>query len=158
VVTVCAVNSGNNSNVIPARAELQGTVRFHSLEVGDAIRENIRRMVKAAARAGGVRCRLTYRRPYLPTVNAAEAVDIGRRVVSGVFGKTSWVELREPTLGAEDFCYYLVKHPGALFRIGMGRTSAPLHNPHFDFNDRALRNGMLFLVNAALEALSGRGG
>ena len=40
-----------------------------------------------------------------------------------------------------------------MFRLGMGHGSIPLHNPHFDFNDKALRNGILFLVSVALRAL-----
>ena len=40
-----------------------------------------------------------------------------------------------------------------MFRLGVGTTHPPLHSPRFDFNDAALRNGVLFLVATSLEAL-----
>jgi metal-dependent amidase/aminoacylase/carboxypeptidase family protein len=56
-------------------------------------------------------------------------------------------------MGAEDFSYYIRKFPGAMFRLGMGEKSASLHNSHFDFNDKAIASGILFLVSLALEVL-----
>jgi hippurate hydrolase len=40
-----------------------------------------------------------------------------------------------PTMGAEDFSFYLLERPGCYFFIGNGEDSAYLHNPHYDFND-----------------------
>jgi metal-dependent amidase/aminoacylase/carboxypeptidase family protein len=33
-----------------------------------------------------------------------------------------------------------------------------VHNPHYDFNDAALKNGILFMAQAALSALKGADG
>jgi hypothetical protein len=38
----------------------------------------------------------------------------------------------------------------------MGLDTPPLHNSRFDFNDDAMRNGILFLVSAALEILTSK--
>jgi len=56
-------------------------------------------------------------------------------------------------MAAEDFSYYIKDYPGAMFRLGMGENSPSLHNPNFDFNDNALRNGILFLTSASLASL-----
>ena len=56
-------------------------------------------------------------------------------------------------MGGEDFAYYLRHHHGALFFLGMGKDKACVHNPHYDFNDAALKNGILFMVSAALRVL-----
>jgi len=56
----------------------------------------------------------------------------------------------------ENFSYYLIDYPGAMFRLGLGTDSAPRHNPLFDFNDDALYYGILFFVSAALETLKNK--
>ena len=56
-------------------------------------------------------------------------------------------------MGSEDFSYYLARNPGAIFFLGMGEESPQLHNTCFNFNDDALKNGILFLVLATLELL-----
>jgi metal-dependent amidase/aminoacylase/carboxypeptidase family protein len=56
-------------------------------------------------------------------------------------------------MGSEDFSYYLDLHPGAIFFLGMGKESPQLHNNCFNFNDDALKNGILFLVQSTLELL-----
>jgi metal-dependent amidase/aminoacylase/carboxypeptidase family protein len=42
--------------------------------------------------------------------------------------------------------------------LGLGEKSASLHNSHFDFNDKAMAAGVLFLVSLALEVLQGESG
>lgn len=57
-------------------------------------------------------------------------------------------------MAGEDFAYYLEKHNGAFLMIGNGENSAVLHNSNFDFNDDALRNGIIFLTGATLDYLA----
>ena len=44
-----------------------------------------------------------------------------------------------PTMGAEDFSFYLAERPGCYFFIGNGENSAYLHNAHYDFNDNNIQ-------------------
>jgi len=80
-------------------------------------------------------------------------VALGKTVALRVLGPGKWFDLTSPSMGAEDFSYYIRKYPGAMFRLGMGEKSASLHNSHFDFNDKAIASGILFLVSLALEVL-----
>ena len=91
--------------------------------------------------------------PYIPTINHADIVDIGRKIAGEVLGPAFWHELDSPSMGGEDFSYYITEYPGAMFRIGMGAESAALHNARFDFNDNAIKNGILFLVSFALDVI-----
>jgi metal-dependent amidase/aminoacylase/carboxypeptidase family protein len=88
-------------------------------------------------------------------MNDPTIVDLGKNMTKNVLGSSCWMELKDPSMGGEDFAYYIRKYPGAMFRIGMGKGSAPLHNAKFDFTDNALKNGILFLTSTALEFLSG---
>jgi metal-dependent amidase/aminoacylase/carboxypeptidase family protein len=81
-------------------------------------------------------------------------VALGKRVAEAALGPQCWHELPQPCMGGEDFAYYLRDYPGAMFFLGQGESCPPLHSPRFDFNDRALKNGVTFLACAALEALA----
>jgi hippurate hydrolase len=65
----------------------------------------------------------------------------------------------EPTMGAEDFSFYLLEKPGCYFMIGNGEGShrmgghgagpCMLHNPSYDFNDELIPLGGTMWVRLA---------
>lgn len=154
VVSVCRFSAGSNSNVIPATAELEGTTRSLNLEVGKRLPVVMERLIRGVCEAMGATYDFHYTGSYIPTVNDAGIVALGRQVAETVLGHDGWLDLKHPSMAGEDFAYYVRDYPGAMFFLGMGEASAPLHSPQFDFNDTALRNGITFTVCAALEALS----
>jgi len=152
VISVCKFCSGNNGNVIPDTAELEGTVRSFSMDVSNSIKEKIERVVKSTCESMGAQCEIEYRQAYIPIDNNGDAVELGKKITLDVLN-SDWVDMDKPGTGGEDFSYYLVDYPGAMFRLGLGADSAPVHNPLFDFNDEVLYHGILLLVSAALETL-----
>jgi hippurate hydrolase len=70
----------------------------------------------------------------------------------------------EPTMGAEDFSYFLLEKPGCYFLIGNGDGShrigghglgpCMLHNPSYDFNDDLIPLGATLWVNMAEQWLA----
>jgi len=60
-----------------------------------------------------------------------------------------------PSMGGEDFSYYLQLVPGAIAQIGIrtGKNYPPLHNSRFDADDRILSLGTALLAKCALSAL-----
>ncbi len=154
VVSVCRIAGGTNGNVIPDSAEIEGTTRYLKPELKKKIESAIRRIVKGVCDSMGASFSFKYDSPYIPTINHEAMVALGKRVALRVLGTEKWFDLTNPSMGAEDFSYYLRNHPGAYFRLGMGERSASLHNSHFDFNDKAIASGILFLVSLALEVLN----
>jgi hippurate hydrolase len=152
VVTVCRINSGSNGNVIPDSAVLEGTVRFLDHAVGDRIPRMITGLAEEICLASGAKCEIEYSLPYLPTINDSAAVEYAHKVTEKYLGEGSWHDLAESSMGGEDFCYYLDKYPGVYCRLGLGYECSGLHNPNFDFNDAALRNGIIFLVATVLDS------
>jgi amidohydrolase len=153
VISVCRISGGTNSNVIPDVAEMEGTVRYLNPELGKKIPAHIERAVKGVCDSMGASYKISYASPYIPTINDPTIVDLGKKMAKDVLGPSGWIELEDPSMGGEDFAYYMTEYPGAMFRIGMGKKYAPLHNARFDFNDHALKNGILFLASTALEFL-----
>ena len=155
VVSICRIAGGATGNVIPDRVELEGTARYYDLELGRQMPDMIRRIAQGVCDSMGASFEMDYDGTYIPTINDAGMVDLARKVTEKYLGPGTWVERTRPSMGGEDFAFYIVDHPGALVRLGMGPDCPPLHNSRFNFNDRALRNGILFHVGTALELLHG---
>ncbi len=150
VISVCKFNSGQNNNVIPDTAIVGGTVRYYNPELGKKVRQRIEEIAVGICAAMGATCEFEYKTPYIPMKNSEEVVELGKKVVEKVFGTNNWLEFPYPSMGGEDFAYYVQDYPGAMFALGMGADSCGLHNPNYNFNDDALKNGIMFLVLSAL--------
>ncbi len=156
VVNTCVLHAGSASNVVPGEALIEGTVRYFDEQLAQRLPELIKRVAAGICTAAGAECDCAYRYEYPPTVNSEEVVETGREVAVEQLGAERWVPQTLPVMGAEDFAYFLMKAPGAMFRLGMGET-APLHNARFDFSDDALGSGVQFLAATALRVLGQAG-
>jgi amidohydrolase len=155
VMSICRLAGGTNANVVPGTAEIEGSVRYLRVARSPALRRMVEKVIRSACLAAGATYELAYRSAYIPTVNTAWLVRLGRRVARRELGPQRWQDLVSPTMGSEDFAFYLKRHPGAIYRLGMGQDSPPLHSAAFDFNDGALQHGILFLVAMTLAIQSG---
>lgn len=63
--------------------------------------------------------------------------------------------IEQPSLGGEDFAFYLQHVPGAMLRLGCASPGVPpqyLHSPRFDIDERCLPLGSRILLRAAAGA------
>jgi len=96
-------------------------------------------------------------------VNHARETAFTREVLGELVGAENVAEF-EPTMGAEDFSYFLLEKPGCYFVIGngdgthrsAGHGGGPcmLHNPTYDFNDELIPLGGSMWVRLAERWLS----
>jgi hippurate hydrolase len=157
------IRAGEATNVIPESCELRGTVRTFTIELLDIIEERMRRITKATCEAFATGCEFEFRRNYPPTVNHARETAFTREVLGELVGAQNVGEF-EPTMGAEDFSYFLQEKPGCYFVIGngdgthrsAGHGGGPcmLHNPSYDFNDELIPLGGSMWVRLAERWLS----
>ena len=152
-LSVCRFSGGQNSNVIPEAVVLEGSIRFLDNAVGDQFPVLIENTVKGVCLAAGAKYEFDYELPYIPTINTAEYVQMAESVATDCFGSEMWYEMEESSMGGEDFCYFLRECPGVFCNIGMGENHPAIHNPKFDFEDKALRNGIIFMVMMALKTM-----
>jgi len=144
VLSVCAINGGTTSNVIPETVNLAGTVRCHEETVRNSVEVKIRKVVDGVCSAFGCAGAVEYRCGTPRVVNDPDVMDLVTRAATDVLGEGAVTDLR-PAMGAEDFSY-LVNETGrgGFFRLGIGtpgREPVSLHNDRFDFNDEALPVG-----------------
>ncbi len=165
VISVTMLRAGEATNVIPDSCELQGTVRSFTLEVLDMIEQRMRRIAEATGEAFAASCEFSFTRNYPPTVNHARETDFARGLLGELVGADN-VKDFEPTMGAEDFSYFLQEKPGCYFLIGngdgahrsAGHGEGPcmLHNPSYDFNDELIPLGGSMWVALAEKWLKAR--
>jgi hippurate hydrolase len=97
---------------------------------------------------------LDYTFSYPVTANDEGAAGRALSVAEELFGGKSVLELPNPSMGGEDFAYFLEKVPGAFIWLGVGEDVSGLHTPQFAFDEEILPQGSALLAAIALESLS----
>jgi len=164
VISVTKIRAGETTNIIPDVCELQGTVRTFTVDVLDLIEQRMRQVAEGLSQAHGARCEFSFNRSYPPTINHRAETLFARGVLEGLVGADNVLEF-EPTMGAEDFSFFLLERPGCYFLIGngdgqhraAGHGGGPclLHNPSYDFNDELLPLGATMWARLAETWLAG---
>jgi hippurate hydrolase len=162
VISVTMIHAGEATNVVPDFCDLQGTVRTFTHELIDLIEQRMRTVAEHTCAAFGAQCEFEFRRNYPPTINHPAETEFARRALAGVVGAENVLEF-EPTMGSEDFSFFLEAKPGCYFLIGNGDGShregghglgpCMLHNPSYDFNDELIPLGATAWVRIAEEWL-----
>ncbi len=153
VVSICRFSGGINGNIIPDQVLLEGTTRYHNPEFKDVVPEQMEQIIKGVCHAMGASYRFVYNHNYIPVINDPETTAFVKTVAGEYLDGDIWDDLKNPSMGGEDFAYYLDRYPGTLLRLGMGMDSPPLHNAKFNFNDDALANAITMFAALALEIL-----
>jgi hippurate hydrolase len=158
VISVTMIQAGEATNVIPDTVTMQGTVRTFTTDTLDLIEARMRELTQHTAAAFGATAEFEFHRNYPPTVNHRTEAEFARQVMIDTVGAER-VQAFEPTMGAEDFSYFLQAKPGAYFVIGNGDGThregghglgpCTLHNPSYDFNDQLIPVGATLWVNLA---------
>ena len=166
VISVTMIHAGEATNVIPDAAEIQGTVRTFTTEVLDCVEARMQSIAQHIAQAYDARLEFEFVRGYPPTINHAPEAAFVREVMCSVVGEEK-VGRFEPTMGSEDFSYFLLEKPGAYFYIGNGSGDhrseghglgpCVLHNPNYDFNDEVIPLGATLWVSLVAKWFAWRG-
>ncbi len=125
VLTVARISAGTTSNVIPERAEVEGTIRAVSEPTRAAVHAEVHRIAQHVAAAHGCHAEVEVRPGYPVTVNDATFTPWVANVVEAQLGPGRFFELPTPVMGAEDFSYVLRQVPGAMAFLGVCPTDIP---------------------------------
>jgi hippurate hydrolase len=154
VVTVGEIGAGSAFNIIPEKARLGGTVRTLNEDLRRMMPERIERIARGVAQGMRGDAELDYEFSYPVTMNEEGAARTALGVIRGLFGEEHTLELANPSMGAEDFAFFLEKIPGAFIWLGVGEEVSFLHTPTFAFDEEILPQGSALLTALALESLS----
>ncbi len=159
VVTVGRISAGTTNNVIPAFAELEGTMRTLSDGTRAEVRRRIRQVFDGVAAAHDTAATFELIEGYPVTENAAGVADDALTLATAMLGADSAVEMANPIMGAEDWSYVLQQHSGAMAFLGACPPEVDLANPvpnHSNtvvFDEDALPAGVAMYAAMALNWL-----
>lgn len=149
LISVTRVQAGNTWNVMPQRAQLEGTVRTFRGEVRNRIEKRMKTIVEDVAQAFGTTGKLDYIRLGPPVVNDSRLADLAESAAQASGLKVINPELT--TIG-EDFAEYQKKMPGAFFFMGVSGNS-DLHHSDLIIDERAIMYGARFFSALAKQLI-----
>lgn len=152
VVSFGVFQGGLNPNAIPETVQLRGTIRTIQPGAYLEVIERLRSLAKGLEGALEVDFEFTLDDHVGPVHNDATLTEIARRVAESICpGRVQPIPL--PSMGGEDFAFYLEHVPGVMLRLGTGfadRPNAHLHSPRFDLDESALPIGARLLARSVL--------
>jgi len=154
VVGVTMFHSGSASNIIPEQAELEGTIRFFSLEMWELLRQRIRRIVSSTASAYGCKVEITLKPSTPPVINNPVAALAAQKALSKIM-PDALLLTDYRTMGSEDMAFFLDKVPGVFVFVGSGgnklKEAFPHHHPCFDIDESVLPSACALLLQTVSE-------
>ncbi len=120
-------NAGEASNIIAAKAILQGSIRSFNMEVQKTLVKEVNALVEESNRVG-FDTRIDYQ-GYPAIINHDEHVRRVVEVAKTQLAETGLILDHPPMVGSEDFSYFLQEKPGAFFFLGSGDHARGINNP-----------------------------
>ena len=154
VISITQFRAGQDShNVLPDQVTLMGTLRTTSSESLARMKKGIEDLAHGASKATGLSVECKLMEGYPATINHEAETQYVKNIAAQVLGAEQISAFDAPSMGGEDFAFFLEKVPGCYFFLGNGEDSPSLHNPKFDYNDKLLDNAHKMMVAIALNTM-----
>ncbi len=156
VVSVCSVNAGNSTNIIPESVEILGTARSLSEDVRLKIEKVIGEYLDDICKEYNCTNEYEFRRLYPPVINDPNINDIVIKASEKISGFKNVVFLEKSTMTGDDFSYFANLVPSSYFKLGVGNEiiKNPLHSPYFNIDEDALSLGAAIFAQIAIDYLA----
>lgn len=154
VISICQIQGGHAHNVIPEFVTMKGTVRNTNIAIREQMPAMIERISKNIAQSMRGDAEVTYTFGCPPLISDSHLLEHFEQVTSEIFEENTIIHMPVPSMGGEDFAFFLEHVPGFMFRIGTGNdlpnTRRALHNHMVEFDDDAIYYGVMALTHYAL--------
>jgi hippurate hydrolase len=145
VLSICSVQGGNTTNVIPSEVKLMGTFRAMDETWRYKAHELITKTAKGVAESMGATIDVLIDVGYPTVDNDPAFTETAWKLADDYMGAQNVLET-EMRMGAEDFGYYTQQIPGCFFRLGVRDEAAGIihnvHTPNFNIDENAIEIGM----------------
>lgn len=157
VISLGKISGGVKNNVIADEVKISGTLRTLDEETRQYSKDRISNLVNNVAAALGGQGLTSFNEGYQALINDDEVVDIIKENSEKLLGKEN-VEFKEfPSMGAEDFSYFLDEAKVAFFHLGCGNKAkgirASIHTENFNIDEECLKVGVRLQVENILTLL-----
>lgn len=157
VLTVGSIHGGVQGNIIADEVKMLAAVRTIHPATRKLMRDRVTAVAQGVSRAMGGDAEVVIHAGYKALINSDPVVDVALEAARELVGPEN-VRLRDkPSLGVEDFSYFLDEAPGAFYHLGCanaekGITSAG-HTATFDIDESCLPLGVLLHARTALRLM-----
>jgi amidohydrolase len=145
VLSICSIQGGHTTNVIPSEVKLMGTFRAMDEAWRFKAHELITKQAIGLVEAMGAEIDLLIDVGYPTVDNEPVFTENVWQQANAFMGKDN-VEETELRMGAEDFGYYTQVIPGCFFRLGVRNEAAGIvhnvHTPKFNIDESAIEIGV----------------
>ena len=145
VLSICSIQGGHTTNVIPTEVKLMGT--FRAMDETWRLKAHgiIERQAGSIAEAMGAEIDVKIDVGYPSVYNNEALHEVASRQARQFMGADKVLET-ELRMGAEVFGYYSQLIPGCFFRLGTGNLekgiSSGVHTPTFNIDESAIATGV----------------
>jgi hippurate hydrolase len=149
VLSICSIEGGHTTNVIPSEVKLKGTFRAMNEEWRYKAHDLIKKQTQGLVTAMGAEANVLIDVGYPFVDNDPTLTEVGWQLANDYWGKEN-VEETELRMGAEDFGYYTHIVPGCFYRLGVRNEEKGIihnvHTPKFNIDERAISNGVQMMA------------
>lgn len=153
VLTLGTIQGGSRNNIIAEEVRMTGTIRTTNPRIRAIIAERVKAVVAGIPEALGGSGEAEIRPGYTALINHDWVVDVIADTAKALLGPESIVWREKPSMGVEDFSFFLQERPGAFYHLGCGNPAkgitAPLHSGNFDIDEDCLPLGVAMHVAIA---------
>jgi len=156
VITVGKINGGQKDNIIAESVVLSGGMRTTDETTRQRLKQKMEALVLGVCDAFGAIGHVHFEAGYKALINDNTVVKTLRNVAVEVLGRDKVIEKEHPSLGVEDFSYFLDHSKGAFYHLGCGFEDGPLgalHTKDFIIDEESLVLGVYMQIKI-IEALT----
>ncbi len=150
VLTIGKIMGGEAQNIICEEVSMNGILRTINKNTRKEMIKRIENIVSDICRAFDCKGEVLWGSDgYPPVVNDDYLVDIVAESTEKLFGKDRFILKEKPSLGGEDFSYYLEECKGVFYHIGCRNSNqevTQLHTSTFNIDERCLAVGTLMHI------------
>lgn len=154
VLTIGQISGGKAPNIIPENVYLSGMIRTLNLSTREKMLKSIDRITTNIAKGLGGEATVEYISASPSVINDESLTELLIESATKKLGNGKVVILEEPSLGSEDFAYYLQEKPGVFYRLGTSNdnedSKRSLHDPSIIFDEEAIFTGIQVTCQTAL--------
>ena len=152
VLTIGKIEGGRASNILCDRVTLTGTLRTANRALREKMIRRIESIARGVSEGMGQTASVTISEGYAALVNDDAHAERVLSAAGRLLGPDAVFVKAAPSMGGEDFSYFLEKAPGAFFHLGCSpdkdHLTAPLHSESFCPDEKCMEYGVL--LEAAL--------
>lgn len=159
VITIGSIEGGYARNIIANKVRMSGIIRMMEEDKRDIIVEKVAKISKNIAESMEGTVEFKRMKGYPCLTNEKSMTDLVKVSASGILGANS-VKNVPPTMGVEDFAYFLKHVPGCFYKLGCGNKAKgidrPIHNNMFNVDENCIAIGIAVHIATVLSYFNGQ--